>query len=124
MSKKIIWKGLSTRNYAALGDHFQKNDLELIKEGILNFIFTLKGERLYNPEYGTDIPLMTFEQLDDTTLTKINSELIRAFDSDPRVTLLRCDVVSNADLHLVIAKCYALYVDYGVEEEFDITVVN
>lgn len=86
----------------------------------MNFIFTLRGERLYDPDYGTDIPTMTFEQLDDTTLLAINKDLNRAFAAEPRVTLLRCDVVSNADTHSIIAHCHVLYVDYGVEESFDI----
>jgi hypothetical protein len=58
MGKTIIWKGFSTRDYYKSGAHFQKNDLAIIKEGILNFIFTLRGERLYDPDYGTDIPTM------------------------------------------------------------------
>jgi phage baseplate assembly protein W len=124
MAKKIIWKGLSTRGYKDSGAFFQKNDIEIIKEGILNFIFTLKGERLYDPTYGTDIPLMTFEQLDDTTLAKINSEITRAFESDSRVDLLRCDVVSHVDTQSVIANCYVLYVDYGIESEFEISVLS
>ena len=114
MAKKIIWKGLSTKQYASDGAFFQKNDIEIIKEGILNFIFTMKGERLYDPNYGTDIPLMTFEQIDDTTLAKITAEITRAFESDPRVDLLRCDVIANADTHTVVAKCYALYIDYVI----------
>jgi phage baseplate assembly protein W len=90
----------------------------------LNFIFTVQGERLYDPTYGTTIPNMTFELLDDTTLAKVNSELVRAFESDPRVSLLRCDVVSNADSLAIIANCHVLYVDYGVEEEITIPVIT
>jgi phage baseplate assembly protein W len=124
MAKKIIWKGLSTRNYKSEGAFFQKNDIEIIKEGILNFIFTMKGERLYDADYGTEIPQMTFEQIDDTTLAKINSELVRAFDYESRVSLLRCDVVANAEMQTIVANCQVLYVDYGIESDFEITVVS
>ena len=124
MAKTILWKGFSTRWYKTNGIFFQRNDLDIIKEGILNFIFTIQGERLYDPTYGTVIPTMTFEQMDDTTLAKVNTELVRAFESDPRVTLLRCDVVSNADSHSIIANCHVLYVDYGVEEEITLPITS
>lgn len=80
--KRIIWKGFSTTGYELKGTLFNKADIELIKEGIFNFIFTSKGERLFNPNYGTSIQEVVFDGITDNTLLSIHSDITRAFASD------------------------------------------
>jgi phage baseplate assembly protein W len=46
-----------------------------IKSNIINFILTSKGERVLNPNFGTDIKQQLFESLSPTTTDNISSLL-------------------------------------------------
>ena len=54
------------------------SDLAAIYQSIENILMTSPGERLFNPEFGSDIEELLFEPLDEDTTIKIENELIRA----------------------------------------------
>ena len=52
------------------------------KDNLKNLILTKKGERLMNPEFGCDVWLVLFEQMDgDTIESKIETSIVDAVDT-------------------------------------------
>lgn len=78
--------GFSTKQYEK-DKSFTLTDVNLVKEDLLNHIFTRKGERVKMPTFGTRIPDLVYEPLDDRVLRIIDTDLRAVFNYDPRVTL-------------------------------------
>ncbi len=52
------------------------------KDNLKNLILTKKGERLMNPDFGCDVWLVLFEQMDgDTIETRIETAIVDAVDT-------------------------------------------
>lgn len=51
------------------------DDSSAIKADLIHLILTRKGQRLYNPEFGTDLLRYIFEPNDGLTLTQIKNEI-------------------------------------------------
>lgn len=51
------------------------DDNSAIKADLMHLILTLKGQRLYNPDFGTNLLRYIFEPSDGYTLEKIKSEI-------------------------------------------------
>lgn len=89
-----LYRGFSTYEFQR-SKTFRLSDVELVKMDILNHIFTRKGERVHMPTYGTRIPDIVFEPLDDITVDIIRDDILAVIRSDPRVRLI--DVVTNPE---------------------------
>jgi phage baseplate assembly protein W len=50
-------------------------DSQAIKSDLMHLILTRKGQRLYNPDFGTNILKFIFEPNDDLTFTQIKQEI-------------------------------------------------
>jgi phage baseplate assembly protein W len=50
-------------------------DADAIKSDLLHLILTRKGQRLYKPDFGTDLLRFIFEPEDGLTLSKIKEEI-------------------------------------------------
>ena len=48
---------------------------QAIKSDLMHLILTRKGQRLYNPDFGTNILKFIFEPNDDLTFTQIKQEI-------------------------------------------------
>ena len=84
MAKKNLYRGLSFINYKN-NKTLSLKDIDLVKQDILNHIYTRLGERYMMPDFGTTIMDMPFEQLDEITLISIQQDLIDVILYDPRV---------------------------------------
>ena len=80
------------------------NDLIAIKNenaiarSVKNIVFTLPGEKFFNPDFGSRISKVLFENIDDITASVIVDEIkesIRNFE--PRVELLDVEAFPNFD---------------------------
>lgn len=78
---------------------------------LLQHIFTRRGERVMMPTFGTRIPDMAFEPMDDITLGIIREDLETVFRFDPRVKMLSLQVVPVPDQNYVVATARLLYVE-------------
>jgi phage baseplate assembly protein W len=67
---------------------FSLTDIELVKRDILNQFQTIKGERVMLPAFGSDIPLLLMNPLDEITIDAIISDAITVVSSEPRVSLV------------------------------------
>ena len=107
---------------------FQKNksftltNIQLVELDILNEIYTRRGSRVMMPPYGTLIPEMVFEPLDQTTLSIVENELVNVFASDPRVNLMSLEVVPNYDTNTVTATAILFYVELNVTQPFTLNI--
>lgn len=86
MTKKNIYKGISFVNYKN-NKTLSLSDIDLVKQDLLNHIFTIRGERIMLPTFGTGVSDMPFEQLDELTITRFEDDLLTVVNYDPRVEL-------------------------------------
>ena len=73
-------------------------DANAIARSVKNIVFTLPGEKFFNPDFGSRISKVLFENIDDITASVIVDEIkesIRNFE--PRVELLDVESFPNFD---------------------------
>ena len=115
--KLPLYRGFSTANYLLDKKRgFSLTNQELVKQDLLNYIYTVPGERVHQPEFGTRIPLLAFEPLDAATLAIVREDLTAAIQYDPRLRLV--DMVVNAvpDQNMIVAFIDVEYVQLNVTE--------
>ena len=105
-----IYKGFSTKQYRH-DKNFVMTDIELVKEDLLNHIFTRKGERVRMANFGTIIPDLVFEPLTDVIVGLVESELRRVFEYDPRVELVDMVVIPLVAEGAIIALVDLNYIE-------------
>src|SRR6056300_1664971 len=88
--KNQVFSGFSTQ-----GRTFQDPklyDVELVKQDLLNHFNIRKGEKLENPDFGTNVWLYLFDPLDDDTKNAVIRDVEEVINYDPRVTLDQIEV--------------------------------
>jgi len=118
---QILYKGFSSFEYEKTGS-FAINDIELVKLDLLNHIFTRKGERVMMPDFGTLVPDMLFEPLDEDTLDVLYDELESVFYYDPRVTLVTLEVTPDYDQNAVTINSTLRYNEFKIVDSFDLNI--
>lgn len=121
MATENLYRGLSFRNFSK-NKSIKLYDVDLIKKDLLNHIFTRRGERVKMFTYGTRIPDLVFEQLDDIALTVITEDLNAVASSEPRVNLVDLRIVPLYDRNVVIASLVLYYVELDFTDQFDVSI--
>ncbi len=121
MARTNLYKGFSTFEYEAAGT-FKIIDVELVKLDLLNHIFTRRGERVMLPNFGTSIPDLVFEPLDEETIEILESELTAVFDFDPRVSLVNLTVSPDYDNNAVTAGALLRYIELDVTDLMNLNI--
>lgn len=116
------YKGFSTRNYEELGASFDIYNVKCIEEDLMNEIFTVRGDRLYMPTYGTRIPLLTFEPNDAATMDVIREDINSVINNDPRVSLKALSVSQVPDSYAIVAVAVINYVEFNVVSDLNIFI--
>ena len=116
---KGLYRGYSSYEYQN-NKSFSLTDIELVKLDLLNHIFTRKGERVMMPNFGTRIPDLAFEPLDNYTLSILDEDLRAVFAFDPRVELMALNIIPIPDSNTVIASAKLLYVELNMQGSLDI----
>ena len=71
------------------GDVNVKTDLAAIRQSVINIIMTSKGERPFDPQFGSNVKSYLFEHFDSITETIMMSEIKDSLKNyEPRVTVL------------------------------------
>lgn len=115
-----IYRGFSTRNYLQTKQSFRLSDIDIVKRDLLNHIFTRIGERYNMPDFGTTIPDLVFEPLDETTIKQIQQQLTYVFNYDPRVQLIGISVIAVPEVNGVIASAVLQYIELDSVDRFDL----
>lgn len=108
-----LYKGFSTKKFAAERT-FHISDIKCVEEDLLNHIFTRRGERVMMPDYGTIIPDLAFEPMDEITLSILRDELETVVRFDPRVQLIFLKLNPDYDNSSVVAQLSLFYVELNV----------
>ena len=115
MATRSIYRGFSTqKSLETRGRTFSTSDVETIKADLMNHIFTIRGERVMQPNFGTRIPLMAFEPLDPTSISIIEEDLREVFEYDPRVKLVEIAVLPLPDNNAIVAVVDIQYLELGM----------
>ena len=115
-TQKQIFKGFSTQQ-GEFNDS-KLYDIELVKQDIFNHFNIRKGEKLENPEFGTNIWQYIFDPLDDQTRQAILDDAQNVIAYDPRVVLDQLELDEYE--HGIQVTLSVLYVGYGVGERFNL----
>lgn len=117
-----LYRGYSSHEYQQ-NKTFSVTDVELVKLDLLNHIYTRKGERVMMSNFGTRIPDLPFEPMDDITLSVLEEDLRTVFRFDPRVQLLQLSIIPSYDTNTVVATARLLYVELNIVGNLDIHIV-
>tara|TARA_S200000501_G_scaffold369092_1_gene407957 strand:+ start:77 stop:529 length:453 start_codon:yes stop_codon:yes gene_type:complete len=109
------------RGHSSVGRDFADTklyDIELVKQDLLNHFNMLKGEKLENPDFGTNIWLYLMDPLDDETRNAVIEEVEAIINYDPRVEMDSIEV-NDYEQGLQV-KVSILYTGYGLGESMDL----
>lgn len=120
---KIFYRGFSSANWRDRGT-FSISNIDLVKQDLLNHIYTIKGERVMMPNFGTRIPTLAFEPNDEFTRKIIEEDLTEVFNYDPRVRLLTLNVMTLPDNNTILAVADLLFIEFNVRDELKIEVAS
>lgn len=80
-----IYRGTSTVNSEAKG--FALYDVELIKQDILNHFNIRKGEKIYNPNFGSIVQDLLYEPFTPNVREQLEEDVKQVLASDPRIVV-------------------------------------
>jgi phage baseplate assembly protein W len=85
-------------HHPVTGDIIKVTDSTSVKRGIRNILLTENTERLFQPEVGSGIKGLLFEQMSDITAQLLEDEVRSAIESwEDRVTVLEIIVTPDED---------------------------
>jgi len=121
MAKKGLYKGYSSFEFQR-NKNFKLQDIELVKMDLLNHIFTKKGSRVMMPTFGSIIPELVFEPLDQDTLDTLENEVLTVINFDPRVELVSLDIVPNYETNSVGVLANLFYIELDMIDGFELNI--
>ena len=121
MATKSIYRGFSSFEYAK-NRTFQLTGIELVKMDLLNHIFTRRTERVMMPRFGTLIPELTFEPLDQETVELIEDELLIVFNYDPRVELIELFVTPDYPNNSITVQSNLEFIELNTADDFNFNI--
>ena len=98
MASKLSFKviNITFKKHPVTNDLVVSKDASAIKQAIVNLLLTNKGERLMNPDYGSDIRSYLFEPLDYGTANQIKRNILFTIDKwEPRISVLNINAIPN-----------------------------
>ena len=119
MARTNLYRGFSSFEFQK-NKSFRLTDISLVKMDLLNHIFTRKGDRVNMPTFGTLIPDLAFEPLDEETLDILHDELEAVIEYDPRVELLSLVMDPLYDENAVTVAIRILYVELNMDEVIEL----
>jgi phage baseplate assembly protein W len=89
----------------------------------MNFFSTDKGERVFNPFFGSGLKTQVFENIDTSTIDFIGKfikdEINQYF---PFVGISKIDVVPNEDTNTITITVKYQAQNFGIQDEINITL--
>lgn len=114
-----FYKGPSLKSYEDDKSILLK-DVELVKQDLLNNIFTDKGERVMMPTFGTSINRLLFRPLDQDTLALLEVEFSNVFNYDPRVEIIDLSINPIYEEKAVVVLAELRYVEINFNDTLEI----
>lgn len=88
----FTYKGFSSKETSK---NYKLYDIDLVKQDLINHFYIRKGEKLENPEFGTVIWDMIFEQFTEDVKTIIAKDVEDIINYDPRIAVNEVQVDST-----------------------------
>ena len=89
---------INFKKHPVTGDLVVSKDASAIKQAIVNLLLTNKGERPFNPDYGSNIRKYLFEPLDYGTAAQIELGITSTIAQfEPRINVRSIDIYPNYD---------------------------
>ena len=96
MSFKDI--NINFKKHPVTNDLVVSRDASAIKQSIVNLLLTNRGERLFQPEYGSDIRSQLFEPLDYATAANVKRLILYSIQQfEPRIVVRTLTCRPNFD---------------------------
>jgi phage baseplate assembly protein W len=89
---RFTYKGFSSKETA---NNYKLYDIDLVKQDLINHFYIRKGEKLENPEFGTVIWDMLFEQFTEDVKTIIAKDVEDIINYDPRIAVNEVQIDST-----------------------------
>ena len=106
------YKGFSTVSTAT--ESFALYDLFLIKQDIINHFYIRKGEKLMNPDFGTVIWDLLFEQFTEEVKKLITEDVEQIINYDPRIAINGV-IIDSTDMGIRI-EADITYIPFNINE--------
>ena len=92
-----------------------------INQSLITLFLTKRGERFFNPRYGTNIPTLLFEPLDTNTAKQITTEIQDTVDfyEGSRIELININMVVDYDNNY-----YKVSVEYRIKSTTETATLN
>ena len=119
--KKPIYRGFSTEDFLTTRT-FVKTNIDIVKQDIINHIFTRKGERVKMASFGTIIPDLIFEPLDEFTIRQVHDEVLNVINFDPRVQVISFTVTPDVDNHSITVSADLLYLELNITDNLNLNI--
>ena len=82
-----------------------KTDEESVKESLKNLILTNKGERLFQPNLGSDVVKSLFDNMTPASIKVLETSIKSTINNyEPRASVLNVEVLPYYDAHIVTGK--------------------
>lgn len=88
----FTYKGFDSKNSK---NGFKLNDIDLVKQDIINHFYIRRGEKLHNPTFGTIIWDLLFEPFTLEVKRLIIADVERIINFDPRIQVNQVTVDST-----------------------------
>lgn len=114
----FAYKGFSSKETKR---NYKLYDVDLVKQDLINHFYIRKGEKLENPEFGTIIWDMLFENFTEDVKTMIAKDVEDIINYDPRIVVNEV-LIDSTDQGIRI-QADITYVPFNINErmtfEFD-----
>lgn len=116
-----LYKGYSSFEYER-SKTVRIIDIELVKLNLLNHLFTKRGSRVKMPNFGTLIPELTFEPLDDQTIGIMEQEIAEVMNYDPRVRLLDMTTLPDFENSAITVHVKLDFLQFDIVDTMDLNL--
>ena len=80
------------------GDLIAIKNVNAITRSIRNIVLTIPGEKFFDPDFGSNVSNLLFENVDDITASQIQEEIEFSINNyEPRVKLIDVQVIADND---------------------------
>lgn len=114
----FVYRGFNSKETTK---NYKLYDIDLVKQDLMNHFYIRKGEKLENPEFGTIIWDMLFEQFTEEVKNMIAKDVEEIINYDPRMQVNEVQIDST-DLGIRI-QADITYIPFNINEkmtfEFD-----
>lgn len=119
--QKNLYRGFCSHEFKE-NKTFRIRDIELVKLDLLNHIFTERGSRVMMPNFGSIIPLLTFEPLVEEVVDTVYDELEYIFNYDPRVEIQNLEVTPDYDASVIMARAQLFYIELNMSDILELNI--